>query len=57
MLEQLQGLADQVAQIQSLSLTVLYLIANAGVVVAEDVENGQDLAVVRYQRLADHLAR
>ena len=38
-------------------MAVFDLVADARVVVAEDVEDGQDLAVVGHQGLADHLAR
>lgn len=40
LLQQLQSLANQVAQVESFSLTVLDLISDARVVVAEDVEDG-----------------
>jgi hypothetical protein len=39
-----------------LSLTVIYLIAGANVAVFVEVEDGQDLSVVRHEGFADHLA-
>ena len=57
MLQELQGLPDEVAQIEPLSLAVFDLVANARVIVAEDVENRQYLTVVWHQGLSDHLSR
>lgn len=57
LLEQFQGLSDEVAQVESFSLAVFDLIADAGVVVAEDVEDGQDLPIVGHQCFSDHLTR
>ena len=55
--EELEGLADQVAEVETFSLTVLYFVSDAGVTVSEDVENWEDLPVVRYKSLSNHLSR
>ncbi len=55
-LEELQSLLDEVADIHSLALAVRNRIANVHVLALENIEDGQNLAVVRYQRLTDELA-
>jgi hypothetical protein len=57
LLQEFQGLSDEVPQIKSLSLAVFDLVPDARVIVAEDVENWQNLTVVWHQCLADHLSR
>jgi len=52
-LKHLQGLLDQVAQIQTLSLAVVDLVADVGVALLEQVHHRQDLSVVGHQGLAD----
>ena len=52
-LEQLQGLLNQVAEIVALALAVVDLVAHVEVFGLEQVHDGQDLSVVRNQRLAD----
>ena len=56
LLQQLEGLSDEVAQIQPLSLVVVDFVTYTCVVVPEDVEDGQDLPVVGHQGLPYHLA-
>lgn len=56
LLKQFQSLTDQIAQIASLSLVVLNLIADVGIVVPENVEDGQNLTVVGHQSLANHVS-
>jgi hypothetical protein len=56
LLQQLQGLSDEVSEVESLPLAVFDLVANARIVVAEDVEDRQDLAVVWHQGLSDHVS-
>jgi hypothetical protein len=57
LLQEFQGLSDEVPQIEPLSLAVFDLVADARVIVAEDVENRQNLTVVWDHCLADHLSR
>ena len=54
-LEHLQGLLDQVAQDEALALGVLDLVADVGVALFEKVHDGQDLAVVGHEGLADRV--
>ncbi len=56
MFEELEGFADEVAQIAALALVVLDLVTDVRVAVAEDVEDRQDLAVVGDECFADHVA-
>ena len=52
-LEKLQRLHDQVTEVLALSLRVVDLVAAVDVAGLEQVEDGQDLAVVRHKSLAD----
>ena len=52
-LERLQRLLDQIANILALLLAIVDTVAAVQVHVLESVQNGQDLAVVWYERLAD----
>mmetsp|Transcript_72987 Transcript_72987/g.176111 ORF Transcript_72987/g.176111 Transcript_72987/m.176111 type:complete len:245 (-) Transcript_72987:370-1104(-) len=56
-LEELERLRDEVAQRLTLLLRIVDAVAQVEVPVLEDVEHGQDLAVVGHERLADHVAR
>ena len=55
LLQQLQGLSNQVTQVESLPLVVLYLVGDVDIIVAEDIEDRQDLSVVGHKGLAYHL--
>ena len=55
LLEQFQGLYNEVAQVAALALVVLDFVADVGIAVSEDVEDGQNLAVVGYQGFTDHV--
>ena len=57
LLEEFEGFADEVAQVESFALAVLYLVAYVGVVIPENVQDGQNLPIVRHQGLPDHLPR
>jgi len=57
LLEKFKGLPNQIAQIASFALVVFNFVANVGVAVSEDVEDGQNLTIVRYQCLANHVSR
>lgn len=52
-LKHLQGLLDQVAKVGCLSLRVVNLVADVSVADLEQVEDGEDLAVVGYECLTD----
>jgi len=52
-LEHLKGLLDQIAQVQTLPLAVVDLIADVGVALLEKVHHGQNLSVVGNQGLSD----
>ena len=54
-LEQLEGLLNEVSQIHSLSLTVIDLVSDVGVLDLEEVHDWQNLPVVRHEGLADGL--
>mmetsp|Transcript_76045 Transcript_76045/g.213209 ORF Transcript_76045/g.213209 Transcript_76045/m.213209 type:complete len:352 (+) Transcript_76045:283-1338(+) len=54
-LQDLQGLVDQLAQVQALPLAVVEPVAQVEVVGLVDVEHWQHLSVVRDQCLADHI--
>lgn len=56
LLEELQSFADQIAEVQSLALTVLHFVATVDVTISEDVEDGQYLSIVGHQCLANHLS-
>ncbi len=51
--EHLEGLLDQVAQVQTLPLAVVDLVTNVGVALLEKVHHGQNLSVVGNQGLSD----
>ena len=53
-LEELEGLHDEVAKVESLLLSVVDVVAHVGVLSDEDVEHRQDLPVVRHECLADN---
>ena len=55
-LEHLEGGLDQVAQVEALPLAVVDLVAEVVVFDFEQVQHGQDLAVVGHQCLADRVA-
>ena len=52
-LEHLEGLLDQVAQVQTLPLAVVDLVTDVGVALLEKVHHGQNLSVVGNQGLSD----
>jgi len=52
-LKHLQGLLDQVAKVGCLSLRVVNLVADVSVADLEQVEDGEDLAVVGNEGLTD----
>mmetsp|Transcript_70913 Transcript_70913/g.207789 ORF Transcript_70913/g.207789 Transcript_70913/m.207789 type:complete len:288 (+) Transcript_70913:299-1162(+) len=54
-LEELQGLFDEVSEVLPLPLGVVDPITDVVVLVLEDVEDREDLPVVRHQSLADHV--
>ena len=54
-LEQLQSLLDQVAENHALSLVVHDTVTKVDVAILENVQHGQNLAVVGHQSLANHL--
>mmetsp|Transcript_85931 Transcript_85931/g.192114 ORF Transcript_85931/g.192114 Transcript_85931/m.192114 type:complete len:262 (-) Transcript_85931:297-1082(-) len=54
-LEKLEGLVDEVPDVYSFALRVVDLIANIGTIVLVNVEDWQDLPVVRDKGLADHI--
>lgn len=56
LLQQLQSLHDEVSQVQSLPLAVLDLVPDACVVISENVEDGQDLAIVGHQCFSNHFS-
>ena len=56
LLKELQGLHDQVAQVESLPLVVFYFVACVLVAVPEDIEDRQDLPVIRHQCFSDHVS-
>lgn len=55
-LEHLEGLLDQVAEVGSLALRVVDLVAEVLVLDLEEVEDGEDLAVVGDEGLSDGVA-
>jgi len=52
-LEHLEGLLNQVAQVQTLPLTVIDLVTDVSVALLEKVHDGQNLSVVGNQCLSD----
>jgi len=52
-LEHLEGLLDEVADVEALALRVVNLVAKVGVVHLQEVHHGEDLAVVGDEGLAD----
>lgn len=56
LLQKLEGLRNQIAQVESLSLAVLDLVAAVGVTISKDIENWEDLSVVGDQGLTDHVS-
>ena len=56
LLQQLQGLSDQITQVEPLPLVVLYLIRDVDIIVAEDIEDRQDLSIVGHKGLTYHLS-
>ena len=52
-LEHLEGLLDQVAQVQTLPLAVVDLVTDVGVALLEKVHHGQNLSVIGDQGLSD----
>ena len=54
-LKQLKGLLHEIANVLALALRVVDPIVDVQVHVLEQVEDRKDLAVVRHERLADHL--
>lgn len=55
--EQFKSLCDEIAKVESLSLTVLYVISDVGIAISEEVEYGEDLTVIWYQGLTNHIPR
>ena len=53
LLEHLEGLLDQVPQIAALPLAVVNLVSHVRVLGLHKIQNGQDLAVVGHQCLAN----
>ena len=53
-LKQLKGFLDQLSQILPLSLAVINVASLVQVLLLEDVENRQNLPVVRHQGFTDH---
>jgi len=47
-LEDLQGLLDEIAQVEHLALGVMNLVSKVHVHLLVEIENGQDLSVVRH---------
>ncbi len=54
--EHLESLYDEITQVRGLALRVVNLIALVQVLGLEEVEDGQDLAVVRHEGLTDGIA-
>ena len=54
-LEKLQSLLDEIADVHALTLAVRNCVANVDVLALENVEDGENLAVVGHQCLADEL--
>jgi hypothetical protein len=54
-LEELKGLLDKISQVEALSLTVVNLVSNVGILDLEEVHDGQDLSVVRHKGLTNGL--
>lgn len=52
-LEHLEGLLDQVAQVQTLPLAVVDLVTDVSVALLEKIHDGQNLSVVGNQSLSD----
>jgi hypothetical protein len=52
-LKHLEGLLDQVPQVQTLSLAVVNLVSDVCVALLEQIHYRQDLSVVRNKRLSD----
>jgi hypothetical protein len=55
LLQDFQSLLNQFRQVFVLSLSIVYFIADVQSLIFEHVEHGQNLPVVRYQGLSDHL--
>ena len=54
--EQFQGFGDEITQVEALSLTVLDVISDVDITIAEQVEDWEDLTVVWNKCLANHLS-
>ena len=52
-LKEFEGLLDEVAEVESLALAVVNLVAEVGVVLLEEVHHGKNLAVVGDEGLTD----
>lgn len=52
-LEKLEGLLDQVAQVERLPLRIIYLISQVLVLRFVEVKHGEDLPVVGHESLTD----
>ena len=56
LLENLEGLLDQIAEVLLLALRIVNAVALVQVLLLEEVHDGQDLAVVGHERLTNGVA-